>query len=298
MKRLLLLLALTLPILSKAQTAALPLPTDMHFVYLTLTQQSCNYGINLVESDQGSFGSPGVTYYAEEFISPIYCSENMFCYPSSIPQEVFSQVGNKWYRGNSLWFDWDNQVGDTCHLDYLGQYAICSITNIDTLVLADFIPRRQYHLVFLDSGESLTMQGQTYTFIEGIGTNLMGLEYQSVEREQYLSCVYDKNGLQLIQNEWFSYVGCCNSNSVDETNMIPFTIFPSPATDQTSLQFEASHIPQTIQIFNATGQLMHTEKVLGRLQMQVNVSEYAKGIYTVRGRFENGEEVSERLVVE
>jgi hypothetical protein len=43
---------------------------------------------------------------------------------------------------------------------------------------------------------------------------------------------------------------------------------------------------------------MLTENVLGRLQMQVNISEYAKGIYTVRGRFENGEEVSERLVVE
>jgi hypothetical protein len=64
------------------------------------------------------------------------------------------------------------------------------------------------------------------------------------------------------------------------------------------LQFESAHIPQIVQIFNATGQLMHTEKVFGRLQMQVNVSEYAKGIYIVRGRFENGEEVSEKLVVE
>jgi hypothetical protein len=43
---------------------------------------------------------------------------------------------------------------------------------------------------------------------------------------------------------------------------------------------------------------MHTEQVLGRIQMQMNVSEYAKGIYTVRARFENGEEVSEKLVVE
>ncbi len=93
-------------------------------------------------------------------------------------------------------------------------------------------------------------------------------------------------------------LGCCNPISVEETATSSFKLFPSPATDQTSLQFEAAHIPQSIQIFNATGQLMHTENVLGRLQMQLNVSDYAKGIYTVRGRFENGEEVSEKLVVE
>ena len=43
---------------------------------------------------------------------------------------------------------------------------------------------------------------------------------------------------------------------------------------------------------------LRSSQVLGRMQMQVNVSEYAKGIYTVRARFENGEEVSEKLVVE
>ena len=93
-------------------------------------------------------------------------------------------------------------------------------------------------------------------------------------------------------------IGCCNPIFVEETAALSFKLFPSPATNQTSLQFESTHIPQTIQIFNATGQLMHTEQVLGRMQMQVNVSEYAKGIYTIKARFENGEEVSERLVVE
>jgi hypothetical protein len=91
---------------------------------------------------------------------------------------------------------------------------------------------------------------------------------------------------------------CCPIISVEETTSRSFKLFPSPATDQTSLQFEAAHIPQTIQIFNATGQLMHTENVLGRLQMHVNVSNFATGIYTVRASFENGEEVNERLVVE
>jgi hypothetical protein len=298
MKRLLLLFALSLPILAKAQTtAALPLPTDMHYVYLDMFGQSCNYGINLVESDIGSNGLPGVTYYAEDAVAPMYCSNIVYCPMEANPGIVYSQVGNKWFKGLSLWFDWDNQVGDTCQVLCGGNWE-CVVSSIDTLIFADLIPRRQYHLIYTGSGEELFLDNHPFTFIEGIGTNNLGLESQEIETNQFLSCVYDKNGLQLIQNEWFSYVGCCNSNSVNELPSNSFKLFPSPATDQTSIQFEAAHIPQSIQIFNATGQLMHTEKVLGRLQMQVNVSEYAKGIYTVRGRFENGEEVSERLVVE
>jgi hypothetical protein len=302
MKRLLLLLALTLPILAKAQTTALPLPTDMHYVYLNTFGQHCNYGVNLVETDLGPNGLPGVTYYTEEAVPLMYCSNEIMCIPTTNYNSVLSQVGNKWFRGNSLWFDWDNQVGDACQLEYLDNIIDCIIVNIDTITYADGIPRRQYHIVDGLSGEELPIMGSfvPFTFIEGIGTNNMGLEYQTIETMQYLACVYDKNGLQLIQNDLTSQfaTSCCTANSVVEFEDNIFSIFPSPASNQTSLQFESAHIPQSIQIFNATGQLMHTEKVLGRLQIQVNVSEYAKGIYTVRGRFENGEEVSERLVVE
>ncbi|MFM1772273.1 MAG: Secretion system C-terminal sorting domain [Bacteroidota bacterium] len=297
MKRLLLLFALSLPIFAKAQTNALPLPIDMHFVYLTLYGQSCNYGVNLIENQGQSGGLPGVIYYEEQFNS-MYCPVNDFYCTPNYWQQSMSQVGNKWFKGDYLWFDWDNQVGDSCQLDYLGNLVDCIVTNIDTIIFADFIPRRQYHLISPD-GYELSLFGQTITFIEGIGTNILGLESHGVESNQYLSCVFDNNGLQIMQNDFHpDMIGCCNPISVEETATSSFKLFPSPASDQTSLQFEAAHIPQTIQIFNATGQLMHTENVLGRLQMQVNVSDFAKGVYTVRGRFENGEEVSEKLVVE
>ena len=302
MKKLLFFFALSFPLLGYAQTTALPLPIDMHYVYLNLYGQSCNYGINLIEADLGQYGQPGVTYYQEEIVAPMYCPLSTdFCPGSMMTEFVFSQVGNKWYRNDILWFDWDNQVGDSCKLDHTTLFD-CIIVDIDTLIFADGIPRRQYHIVEATSGSELYMGGSLvpFSFIEGIGTNLMGLEFQDVETRQFLSCVYDKNGLQLMENEWYSpmYPGCCNVNSVSDFTTSSFSIFPSPAIDQTSLQFESAHIPQSIQIFNATGQLMHTEQVLGRMQMQVNVSEYANGIYTVRARFENGEEVSERLVVE
>ena len=302
MKKLLFFFALSFPFLGYSQTTALPLPTDMHYVYLNTFGQHCNYGVNLVETDLGSNGLPGVTYYTEEAVPLMYCSNEIMCTPTTNYNSVLSQVGNKWFRGNSLWFDWDNEVGDACQLEYLDNLYDCIIVNIDTLIFADGIPRRQYHIVEATSGSDLIIDGSfvPFTFIEGIGTNNMGLEYQTIETNQYLSCVYDKNGLHLIQNDLTSHLAtsCCTANSVNEFANSTFSIFPSPASNQTSLQFETTHIPQSIQIFNATGQLMHTEKGLGRMQMQVNVSEYAKGIYTVRARFENGEEVSERLVVE
>jgi hypothetical protein len=290
-------LAIGFSTLMRAQTkTALPLPVDMHYVYLNLFGQSCNYGVDLVEFP-GQQGLPGVIYYEEQFNS-MYCPlNNSYCDPN-YAQLSMSQVGNKWFKGDYLWFDWDNQVGDFCQLDFLGNLVDCIVTNIDTIIFADFIPRRQYHLIS-PNGYELSLFGQTITFIEGIGINILGLESHGVESNQYLSCVFDKNGLQIIQNDFLpNMLGCCNPISVEETATSSFKLFPSPATDCTSLQFEAAHIPQTVQIFNATGQLMHTEKVLGRLQMKVNVSDYAKGIYTVRGRFENGEEVSEKLVVE
>ncbi len=302
MKKLLFFFALSFPFLGYAQTTALPLPIDMHYVYLNMYGQHCNYGVNLVETDIGSDGLPGVTYYTEEAVPLMYCLNEIVCEATTSIYSVLSQVGNKWYRNNNLWFDWDNQVGDACQLEYLDNIIDCIIVNIDTITFEDGIPRRQYHIVDGLGGMELPINGSfvPFTFIEGIGTNNMGLEYQTIETMQYLACVYDKNGLQLIQNDLTSFLatGCCTANSVDEFASNIFSIFPSPASNQTSLQFESAHIPYTIQIFNATGQLMHTEKVLGRMQMQVNVSEYAKGIYTVRARFENGEEVSEKLVVE
>jgi hypothetical protein len=289
-------------IMNAQTTSALPLPIDMHYVYLNTYGQHCNYGVNLVESDLGPNGLPGVTYYTEEAVPLLYCPNEIVCEPTTNIYSVLSQVGNKWYRNNNLWFDWDNQVGDTCQLEYLNNLSDCIIVNIDTLIFADGISRRQYHIVEATSGSDLIIDGSfvPFTFIEGIGTNNMGLEYQTIETNQYLSCVYDKNGLQLIQNDLTSHLAtsCCTANSVNEFANSTFSIFPSPAIDQTSLQFESAHIPQDIQIFNATGQLMHTEKVLGRLQMQVNISNFATGIYIVRASFENGEEVNERLVVE
>jgi len=292
MKRLILLLALSLPILAKAQTTdALPLPADGS-VWVTYDLfPNATFGTSLAPSVV-----PGEDYYLTPDLIPD-CSNNS---GFSGPSQDLTEIDNKWYVGGSLFFDWDFVQGDT-FFTYVFGGDMLTVTSIDTVIYADFIPRRRYHIAYSD-GTPVYRYGMEAYYIEGIGTNIMGCYIQDFE-QLFLLCFYYKNGLLVYQNDWSSYFpgvpnSCCPIISVEETTAPSFKLFPSPASDQTSLQFEAAHIPQSIQIFNATGQLMHTEKVLGRMQMQVNVSEYAKGIYTVRARFENGEEVSEKLVVE
>ena len=224
---------------------------------------------------------------------------NVFIDQSSF--STFKQVGNKWYRDGILYFDWDLTVGDSILLADRPTYSMV-VSAIDTVEYADFVPRRVFHMSY--NGSPYLYYSMELTYIEGIGSNLWGIEEpDGPENMPFFQCFYDKNGLLLFHNDWtpsnliIPYT-CCTPIAVEEMSTSSFSIFPSPAANQSSLQFESAHIPQTIQIIKATGQLMHTEKVLGRIQMQVNVSEYAKGIYTVRARFENGEEVSERLVVE
>jgi hypothetical protein len=309
MKRLLLLLALSLPILAKAQTTALPLPTDgstwVHFD--PWLDNPSTYGHQYVEEDTLN----GVKNVNESIVPAPNCNKD---WVGNVIGVYYSQEGNKWYFGQNgsnggiLFFDWDFQVGDTLTTFFTGYSEVCWVSSIDTVIYADGIPRRRFHLAnengvvifpYLNGIDNFEVM-----FIEGIGTNIMGLNNSdSIESLPLLVCFYDNNGTLIYTNDWSGNyinapVNCCPVISVEETTSKSFKLFPSPATDQTSLQFESAHIPQIVQIFNATGQLVHTENVLGRLQMQVNVSEYAKGIYTVRGRFENGEEVSEKLVVE
>jgi hypothetical protein len=296
MKRLILLLALTLPILAKAQTTALPMPTDgsgwlIHNLFSAPGPQDAFKLTEFVAELNGD------SIWGTSVYQIPNCDE-----PSAPPNSAlgFHENNNKWYRSGNLYFDWDLNVGDSIVTDDWEVPMI--VTSIETVQYADFIPRRVYHMADVD-GTPVFWYGKELTYIEGIGSSIWGLEVWGPEMKPLFQCFFDKNGLLIYHNDWSANFpelsnSCCPIISVEETKTVSYKLFPSPATDQTSLQFESAHIPQSIQIFNATGQLMHTENVLGRLQMQVNISEYAKGIYTVRGRFENGEEVSEKLVVE
>jgi len=210
--------------------------------------------------------------------------------------------GNKWYLNGQEYLNWDMQEGDTIYFPFANMAGDFLVSNIDTIVTLDNVQRRTYHLLTLGFGAPYVQYyyGVEFYFIEGIGATVFGTGDWYTEDPAVLTCFYDGNGLEIYHQDYteLGVYDCCNYVGIEEQETITIRLYPSPASEQINLQFEAAHIPQSIQIFNATGQLMLTENVLGRLQMQVNISEYAKGIYTVRGRFENGEEVSEKLVVE
>ena len=281
-------------IMNAQTTPALPLPTDgsVWVAYNLYSPWSTNWAYKLNQTIE-----PDGDLSWENSVCQITNCDNPEAPASSSFQFVENE--NKWYRDGSLFFDWNLMVGDSILLEWWGDYM--SVSAIDTVEYADFVPRRVYHMTY--DGNPMVWYNMEMNYIEGIGSSIWGLEMWDSENKPLFQCFYDKNGLLLYHNDWssaFSGVpnSCCAIVSVEETTSKSFKLFPSPASNQTSLQFESAHIPQSIQIFNATGQLKHTEQVLGRIQMQVNLSEYAKGIYTVRGRFENGEEVSEKLVVE
>jgi hypothetical protein len=299
MKKLLLFFAIALPLLGYTQTTpALPIPINGKWVYYNITgcfENFQNLDTMYIDNLPYLFSS-----YSME-----YCDGTIEAGGCFTPGNYMRSEGNVWYRlggMNSVFFDWDWQEGDTIWYDgMLMQNNQFIISNIDTITTIDNVQRRTYHFVFANDGLTVPYyyNSEVY-FIEGIGCSVLGIDVVGIEDQLFLlTCFYNEDGLEIYHQDYPDYniFGCCTI-SVEETTIPSFKLFPSPASDHTSIQFEAAHIPQSIQIFNATGQLMLTENVLGRLQMQVNISEYAKGIYTVRGRFENGEEVSEKLVVE
>jgi hypothetical protein len=304
MKKLLLLFALTVPALAKAQiTDALPIPLDgvwqiaWRALIISNDQGTYSYRIN------GEVSVNDTIYHNVEQFS--YCDPTVPATPALLIREDSS----KWYtrynalESEMLMFDFSLDVGDSITTEscwgFFEAPQTLIVTSIDTITMYDGSARRRWSLVY---GPTSDLQGNEEFWIEGIGNAYTWLyhsmSHSCVDINAGLHCFFESDVRKFPSTEFPIGIDCCNPFSVEEMSTSAFSIFPSPATDQTSIQFEAAHIPQSIQIFNATGQLLHTENVLGRLQMQLNVLEYAKGIYTVRGRFENGEEVSERLVVE
>ena len=66
-----------------------------------------------------------------------------------------------------------------------------------------------------------------------------------------------------------------------------FTIFPNPATNQTTIQFTLPHSSHvSVSVFDLSGKKLNTlideELQQGDLSLQLNTTQYSKGIYFVR----------------
>jgi hypothetical protein len=301
MKRLIFFFAFCIPLFGYSQTTpALPFPVSGKWVYHTVTlgsfwKDEFPETQPLLNDSVDSFHFVGL---------PSVCPGMDTATDAWLGDKWLTQIGNSWYLNSDEYVNWDMQEGDTIYFPFPNMGGDYLVSNIDTIVTTDNIQRRTYHLLVVGSSQPQpyvpVFFGVEFYFIEGIGATVFGLETWYHEDLNILTCFYDESGLEIYHQDYteLGVYDCCNYVGIEEQETIRIRLYPSPASEQINLQFESAHIPQIVQIFNATGQLMHTVNVLGRLQMQLNVSDYAKGIYTVRGRFENGEEVSEKLVVE
>ena len=285
MKKVLFSLFLLASLLGQAQTnPALPLPSEAKWVYF-------NGPTHMFWKDEFPsatiINDTTIHYYFEGLetgcLGMNFCEGCSIWYPKDITQE-----GNKWYFMNELYFDWDTQEGDTIHFmgcNLGGDDFI--VNNIDTITTADFVQRRTYHLIytFPTNFPVPFFNGEEFYFIEGIGATVFGLDIWSVDdRTNYLTCFYDKNGLLIFHSD-FAELGvydCCYMVGVKEESISSINLFPSPAKENVTIQFDGINLPSSIQIFDSVGQVVHSEAVNGRQQMTLNTESLATGVYVVR----------------
>ena len=195
MKKLLFFFALCYPLLGYAQITALPLPTDgSTWVNFDPWIPATTYGHQLIGLDTLN----GVKNVDQSIVPAPNCGKD---WQGNAIGVYYSQEGNKWYFGHNgsnggiLFFDWDFQVGDTLTTFFTGYLEVCWISSIDTVIYADGVPRRRFHLANENGVVIFPYLNGIYNFevmfIEGIGTNISGLNNtDTIESLPLLVCFY------------------------------------------------------------------------------------------------------------
>ena len=62
----------------------------------------------------------------------------------------------------------------------------------------------------------------------------------------------------------------------------PFLIYPNPVQDKLFIEFDSNHHGAIIQIYNLSGQLVHTLESQGETRVELNTEEFDNGYYLVR----------------
>lgn len=85
--------------------------------------------------------------------------------------------------------------------------------------------------------------------------------------------------------------------SVDEFELESFVIYPNPAKNQVTLQWDKSDLV-SVRVFDALGKLMYFAKNIDISQLtKLDVSNYASGIYFIKINNRTGF-VTKKLIIE
>ena len=92
-----------------------------------------------------------------------------------------------------------------------------------------------------------------------------------------------------------------SSATIDPAGTAAFKVFPNPASQQVNLLFPEPIKSQdaTLELRNASGQLLQQIPVqIGQNQLQLNISQYPRGMYFYQLRQQNQVSVAQKLVIQ
>ena len=138
-------------------------------------------------------------------------------------------------------------------------------------------------------------------YLEGIDRYVAFLPVSGEDGDNVCFKLYDTDAATEwpgIAAEWITFTSDALHGSLDAPMMLHFgntgvnesasqvLLFPNPTNDKVFLQ--ASDI-QTVKLFNALGQCLYSEEFDHATQVELNLSAYSAGVYTVTVRTGNGE---------
>jgi hypothetical protein len=203
-----------------------------------------------------------------------------------------TMTGKAWYLDKS----WDNKeylimdlslnVGDTfiIHNRYFPE---------DSIAIVDSIKYDGGNkILFMTVSFGVVMSyDNILTFIEGIGPNA-GIIFQVLylEAGYYLLCAH-KDYVQIYTNTGPIFYGECNvfGGGIEEnhTENSKLRIFPNPSNDKVQIEYKGDK-PYCLEIFDFTGKLIETNSNIYSLLYEVDLTDYAKGMYFVKTKGNNG----------
>lgn len=125
--------------------------------------------------------------------------------------------------------------------------------------------------------------------------------------------LYDETGTEIFPTETGGYAviavnehGCYASSEtfnvsgvsgINDFESITFNIYPNPSSYEVTIDY-MEPVFGNVMIFDLSGRMIYSQQVEGNQQLNINVSSFAKGMYTVSTQTKSGEIATKKLIVQ
>ncbi len=172
-----------------------------------------------------------------------------------------------------LLYDFSLELGDTFCFDFFNH--LCSPVLFIDSILVNTSYRRVIKI----------QVSETQYWIEGIG-NLYGLFdlSQTGSNFNYLACFHN-NDYSFSHHPFSPIQGCHCDNGIGIPEHPPFTstLYPNPATNSATLEFEnPTNTAFNLQVFDITGRVVIEQSIITTNRIQLNTQHLPAGIYHYR----------------